>query len=155
MSNSIIDEIRRNPKYKIIWFDRNALMRSVGMDLDNRQYLDIAAQAQEDLYDFLMKSLMWMETINETLSTAKKMKLDTKLDIDKIYNDILRSSEASKVSEAKAEAESHPTYITSTKEYNTLTAYVDYLERLLTNLDKYHYTIKSKIEQSRNIERKY
>jgi hypothetical protein len=152
---SVLEEVRRNPAYKSIWFDRNALMNSIGIDLDNRQYIDLTKFDVDFLYDLLVKSLMWMETISETLATAKKLRNDKELEADTLYNQALSRTDAKKVTEAKAEASADPAYVSAKKGFNTLYAYVDYLERLLVNLDKYHYTIKSKIEQSRNIERKY
>lgn len=152
---SILDEIKRHETYKSVWVDRNEIMRSLGVDLDRREFLDLSAMAIDELSDLLVKSLMWMETINERLATAKKFRLDKELESDRIMNQVLRGLDTKKVTEAKAEAKSHPDYIAAYKTYNTLYAYVDYLERLITNLDKYHYVIKSRIDYNRNIERKY
>ena len=98
---------------------------------------------------------MWMEYIRGVLSKAKKFKMDEELDKDSIMNRVLAQSPAKKVTEAKADAKSDPLYVEAHKRYNTLSAYVDYLERLLVNLDKYHYVMKAKMESMRNIERKY
>lgn len=152
---SILSEIKRHEKYSGVWLDSKQIMRSLGIDLDKGEFVDLSVLTHDQLYDLLMKSLMWMETINETLSTSKKLRLDKELETDRIINQILRSLDAKKVSEAKAEAKSHPSYISASKDFNLLYSYVDYLERILTNIDKYHYAIKSKIEQTRNIERKY
>lgn len=152
---SILDDIRRHESYKSVWIDRNAIMKSLGIDLDKREFVDLSVLPPDALYDLLVKSLMWMETINEILATAKKYRLDKELEADRVMNQVLRGLDTKKVTEAKAEAKSHPDYISAYRTYNTLYAYVDYLERLLTNLDKYHYAIKSKIDHNRNIERKY
>lgn len=152
---SILDEVRSNEKYKSIWVDRNSLLKSIGIDLTERRFVNLSEISHEELYDLLMKSLMWMETISEVTATAKKLRMDKELETDRLYNDALRQIDAKKATEAKAEAKSNPQYISSLKGYNTLYAYVDYLERLMTNLDRYHYAIKGKIDSNRNIERKY
>lgn len=152
---SVLDEILETEKYKKIWIDSAKLMNSIGIDIEKREFLDLSAMGADELYDLMMKSLMWMEYISGVLSKAKKFKMDEELDKDSIMNRVLAQSPAKKVTEAKADAKSDPQYVEAHKRYNTLSAYVDYLERLLVNLDKYHYVMKAKMESMRNIERKY
>lgn len=152
---SVLDDLLRTEKFKAIWIDRVKLMNSIGIDIDKREFLDLSAIGTDELYDLMMKSLMWMEYISDVLSKAKKFKMDEELEKDSAMNRVLAMSNAKKVTEAKADAKSHPEYIEAHKKYNTLVAYVDYLERLLVNLDKYHYVMKAKMESMRSIERKY
>jgi len=152
---SVLDEILQTEKYRKIWIDSAKLMNSIGINIEKREFLDLSAMGSDELYDLMMKSLMWMEYISGVLSKAKKFKMDEELDKDSIMNRVLAQSPAKKVTEAKADAKSDPQYVEAHKRYNTLSAYVDYLERLLVNLDKYHYVMKAKMESMRNIERKY
>ena len=152
---SVLDEILQTEKYRKIWIDSAKLMNSIGINIEKQEFLDLSAMGSDELYDLMMKSLMWMEYISGVLSKAKKFKMDEELDKDSIMNRVLAQSPAKKVTEAKADAKSDPQYVEAHKRYNTLSAYVDYLERLLVNLDKYHYVMKAKMESMRNIERKY
>ena len=152
---NVLEELLQTEKYKKIWIDSAKLMNSIGIDIEKREFLDLSAMGADELYDLMMKSLMWMEYISGVLSKAKKFKMDEELDKDSIMNRVLAQSPAKKVTEAKADAKSDPLYVEAHKRYNTLSAYVDYLERLLVNLDKYHYVMKAKMESMRNIERKY
>jgi len=155
----ILSDIRQHAGLKEIWIDRNKLMMSLGIDLENAEYIVLNQLSPEEVADLLVKSLMWMETINEKVGTAKKFKMDEELERDRVFNDVVRKlmgiEDGLKVTEAKAAAKSHHEYVADSKRYNTLAAYVDYLSRLLDNLDKYHYAIKSRIDAARNIERKY
>lgn len=154
--SSILDEIKNHGSFKHLWIDSVGIHRSLGIDLKARAFLELTKSTPEELYDLLMKSLMWMETISEVLSTAKKLRQDKELEVDTSLNQALRNAGGGgKVTENKAVAKSHPEYIAAVKLYNTIYAYADYLERLLVNLDRYHYAIKSRIDASRNIERKY
>lgn len=152
---SILNEIKRNERYKDIWVDRDAIFKSLGIDLTERRYLSLSELSYAELDDLLMKSVMWMETVSELVSTAKRMRMDREAETDRLYNEALRRIDIKKATEAKAEAKSAPEYLASLRLFNTLYAYVDYLERLVTNLDKYHYAIKSKVDSNKNIERKY
>jgi hypothetical protein len=153
---SVLNELLKVEKFKSIWIDRNKLMDSLGINLDRREFLDLSSIGIDELYELMMKSLMWMEYISDVLSRAKKLKMDEELEKDAVLNRVLAmGTPDKKVTEAKAEAKSHPDYLEAHKRYNTLVAYVDYLDRLLVNLDKYHYVMKAKMESSRNIERKY
>ena len=151
----ILDEILNNAKFRKVWIDRNKLMNSMGFDLEKRTFLDLSNISPEELYELMLKTILWMDTIGNTLSTAKKMMLDEELHRDGQMNLILARSTAARASEAKAEAKSDPEYLEAHQRYNTIYAYVDYLERVLTNIDKYHYVIKSKIESLRVLERRY
>lgn len=153
--SSILDDLLKVEKYKKIWIDKQKLLNSMGIDIDKREFIDLSSLSIDDLNDLMVKSIMWMEYISDVLSRAKKFKMDEELERDSVMNRLLAMSEAKKVTEAKASAKSHPEYIEAHQKYNTLVAYVDYLDRLLVNLDKYHYVIKAKMESSRNIERKY
>jgi hypothetical protein len=153
---SVLSELLKVERFKSIWIDRNKLMDSLGINLDKREFLDLSSISIDELYELMMKSLMWMEYISDVLSRAKKLKMDEELDKDAAMNRALAMTQPDrKVTEAKAEAKSNPEYLDAHKRYNTLVAYVDYLDRLLVNLDKYHYVMKAKMESSRNIERKY
>lgn len=153
---SILNEIKRHQKFNNLWFDRDKLMLSLGIDITERKYMDLGNIDVASLSDLMMKSLMWMETLNEIHSTAKKMKMDEELEVDRVFNEVIKKlSKEVKATEAKAAAKTHEEYVASQKRYNTISAYVDYLDRLITNLDKYHYAIKGKIDSLRNVERKY
>jgi hypothetical protein len=131
-------------------------MNSLGIDIENRRYIDLSQIPIEEISDLVMKSLMWMETINETLGTAKKAYMDQKLEVENVFNRAIRNiPDKTKVSEAKAEAKSNPEYLEAEKSSNLLSAYVEYLNRLLDNLDKYHYVLKGRLDSHKNIERKY
>ncbi len=136
--------------------DRKKLMGSLGINLETREFIDLSSMGVEELYDLMMKSLMWMEHISEILSRAKKIKLDKELESDLALSESMsKVSSASKVAGMKAEAKLNPEYVNAKREYNKIAVYVDYLERLLVNLDRFHYVIKSRIDHSKNIERKY
>ncbi|MCA1800731.1 MAG: hypothetical protein LC650_05510 [Actinobacteria bacterium] len=153
---SIIEQVRSHSKYNSLAVNNKNLMKSLGVDLENKRFLDLGTIPNEEVSDLIMKSLMWMETINELLGTVKKANMDQKLEVESVFNRAMRNlPEKVKVSEAKAEAKSNPEYISAEKNSNLLSAYVDYLSRLLDNLDKYHYVLKSRIDHAKNIERKY
>jgi len=153
---TIVEQIASHPKYSSLAINTHKLMNSLGVDIVNRRYIDLSNIPNEEVSDLVMKSLMWMETINEILGTVKKSYMDQKLEVDSVFNRALRNlPEKTKVSEAKAEAKSNHEYIEAEKSSNLLSAYVDYLNRLLENLDKYHYVLKSRLDHAKNIERKY
>jgi len=156
---SILEDIHQHHEYSSIWIDRDMLMRSLGIDLTTREYIVLNDVTPNELGELLLKSLMWMETVNELTSTSKKLKLDKELERDKCYDDrlhtLILTDPTIKMTEAKAIASSHKEYINLSKELNLLTAYVEYLSRLLDNLDRYHYVIKSRVETLKSIERKY
>lgn len=153
---SIIEQVASHSKYSSLAINTHKLMNSLGVDIVNRRYIDLGDIPREEISDLVMKSLMWMETINETLGTVKKAYMDQKLEVDSVFNRAIRNlPQKTKVSEAKAEAKSNPEYIQAERDSNLLSAYVDYLNRLLDNLDKYHYVLKGRIDASKNIERKY
>lgn len=153
---SVVEQIRSHSKYSSLAVNNKNLMKSLGVDIENKRYLDLSTIPSEEVSDLIMKSLMWMETINELLGTVKKASMDQKLEVDSVFNHTMRNlPDKVKVSEAKAEAKSNPDYINAERNSNLLAAYVDYLSRLLDNLDKYHYVLKSRIDHSKNIERKY
>lgn len=134
-------------------------MRSLGIDLEERTYWSLADIGISELPDLLFKSLMTLEYISETLSTAKKLYLDQNLETERVYSDVVKRlismEDGYKVTEARAHAKTHDEYIQSAKKLNTLDAYVDYLNRLIENLNRYHYTVKSRIDGMKQVEKKY
>lgn len=150
-----MDRILKNPKYASIQIDRGEILDSIGLYLDKKQFLDLSQVPPGDLYDLLMKTIMWMERVSDALSRAEKMKLDEELERDVVMNRVISTLTAKRVSEAKAAAKSHAEYIEAHQRYNSLVAYVDYLKRLISNLEKYHYVIKSRVELMSSVERKY
>lgn len=152
---SVLQKILKNPDYKDVWVDRQAMMRSIGIDLDGRTYVDLSALGPTELFDLLTKTVMWEETLNEALTNAEEKRDDTQVDADAVYNKVLTLADTKNVAQAKASAESNPTYISIKKQVNTLKAYVGYLERGIKNISKWHYVIKLKIESSNMVERKY
>jgi len=154
--NKIVEQIKNNSKYGSLAIDNRKLMHSLGIDLENRRYIDLSNIPNEEISDLVMKSLMWMETINEVLASTKKSYMDQKLEVDNVFNKALKNlPQKTKVSEAKAEAKTNHEYLQAEKNSNMLSSYVDYLNRLLDNLDKYHYVLKSRLDHAKNIERKY
>jgi hypothetical protein len=151
----ILDEVLKIEKFRKVWIDRKKLMNSLGIDLDTRTFLDLRNIQPDELYDLMVKTVMWMDTVGHTLSTSRKLMMDEELERDSVMNRVLSNSTAARASEAKAEAKSDPAYLDAHQRYNTICAYVDYLDRLLTNIDKYHYVIKAKMESLRSVERKH
>lgn len=150
-----MDLILNSPEYAGIQINRDELLNSIGLYLDKNQFLDLSQIPYGDMYDLLLKSIVWMEKVSDALSRAEKLKLDEELERDVVMNRVLSTIQTKRVSEAKAAAKSHADYISANKRYNALVAYVDYLKRLLVNLEKYHYVIKSRVEAQQAIERKY
>jgi predicted transcriptional regulator len=130
-------------------------MRSIGINLEDREFLDLSNIPLDELYDLLVKSVGWMENISSVLSLTKKLMLDEELEVNSVQAAAMSRSTSTKVTEARASAKADPAYLAAHTRYNTLVAYVEYLERLLVNLDRYHYVIKSKLESLRVVERKY
>lgn len=128
----------------------------MGIDLSARTFIDLSQMDADELMDVLAKSIMWMESLNNTYSLAKKYMLDEELEMSVVLNRILsRPTQGRKVAEAKAEGKADPEYISANKRFNLIASYVDYLERILVNLDKFHYVIKAKLEYMRSLEYKY
>lgn len=153
---SIVEQIKSHSKYSKLSIDNGKLMNSLGIDIVNRRYLDLSHIPNEQISDLVLKSLMWMETINELMATVKKTYMDQKLEVDVVFNKAMRNLPTNiKVSEAKAEAKTNHEYVEAEKNTNLLSSYVDYLSRLLDNLDKYHYVLKGRLDHAKNIERKY
>jgi hypothetical protein len=152
---SILEEIKQYDALKSIQIDRNRIMNSLGIDLENSQFINLSNMHVEELNDLIMKSLTWMERLNEVLATSKKIYLDLELEADKVFNEQIRASQATKATDAKALAKTSDEYIRYQKKVNLLNAYVDYLERLIKNIDKLHYAIKGRLDSVRGVELKH
>jgi hypothetical protein len=152
---SILEEIQSYDALKPIHIDRNKIMNSLGIDLENSQFIDLSNVHTEELNDIIMKSLTWLERINEVLATAKKIYLDLGLEADKIFNQEIRKSSAGKATDAKALAKTSDEYIRHQKKVNLLDAYVDYLERLIKNIEKIHYAVKGRLDAIKGVEIKH
>lgn len=152
---SILEEIKHYEALKSIQIDRNRIMNSLGIDLENSQFINLSNMHTEELNDLIMKSLTWMERLNEVLATSKKIYLDLELEADKVFNEQIRASQASKATDAKALAKTSDEYIRYQKKVNLLNAYVDYLERLIKNIDKLHYALKGRLDSVRGVELKH
>jgi hypothetical protein len=152
---SILEEIKQYEALKSIQIDRNRIMNSLGIDLENSQFINLSNIHTEELNDLIMKSLTWMERLNEVLATSKKIYLDLELEADKVFNEQIRLSQGTKATDAKALAKTSPEYIKYQKKVNLLNAYVDYLERLLKNIDKLHYALKGRLDSVRGVELKH
>lgn len=142
-----------------MWLDRGRLHRSLGVDLEKREFLTVTEIPVSDLSDFLTKSWMWLETINELIGDVQKLRLDQVVESKRIFSVVVKTimaqEEKYKVTEAKAHAETKPEYIQETALLNLLTAYEDYLERLYDNLKVYHYMIKARFDYMVTAERGY
>jgi hypothetical protein len=152
---SILDEVKQYDALKNIQIDRNKIMNSLGIDLENSQFINLSNIHTEELHDLIMKSLTWMERLNEVLATSKKIYLDLELEADKVFNEQIRSSQALKATDAKALAKTSDEYIRYQKKVNLLNAYVDYLERLIKNIDKLHYALKNRLDIIKGVEVKH
>jgi predicted metal-dependent hydrolase len=152
---SILEEVKSYDALKSIHIDRNRIMNSLGIDLENSQFIDLSNVHTEELNDIIMKSLTWMERLNEILATAKKIHLDLGLEADKVFNQEIRKSTAGKATDAKASAKTSDDYIRHQKKVNLLDAYVDYLERLIKNIEKIHYAVKGRLDAVRGVELKH
>lgn len=152
---SILSEISKYDSLSVIHIDRNRIMNSLGIDLDNNQFINLSGLHIEELNDLIMKSLTWMERLNEILSTAKKISMDLSLESDKVFNEAVRRSGESRATEAKAAAKTSEEYLSYQKKVNLISSYVDYLERLLKNLDKIHYAVKGRLDSLRGVELKH
>jgi len=152
---SILDEIRSYDALKSIQIDRNKIMNSLGIDLENSQFIDLSNIHTEELNDIIMKSLTWLERLNEVLATSKKIYLDLGLEADKVFNQEIRKSAAGKATDAKALAKTSDEYIRHQKKVNLLDAYVDYLERLIKNIEKIHYAVKGRLDAIKGVELKH
>lgn len=156
---TILDEVKRFPELSHIQIDRDSIMRSIGVNLSSLEYTPLSSLGMDDLPDLQFKSLMWLEYLNEILSTAEKEYLDQNLETERVYSTsvklIMSQNTSYRVTEAKAHAKTHPDYIAHMQKLHTLKAYTDYLERLIDNINKYHYTIKGRIEGMKQVERKY
>lgn len=152
---SILDEIEQNDSLRVIRVDREKIMKSLGIDLREGQFLNLSNLHTEELNDLTMKSLTWLERLNEILSTAKKIYMDMDLETNKIFNEQVRNSGMSKATDAKAAAKTSDDYIRYQKKVNLLNAYVDYLERLVKNVEKLHYTFKARLEAIKGVEVKH
>lgn len=152
---SILQEIQTYDALKSIQIDRNKIMNSLGIDLENSQFVDLSNMHTEELNDIIMKSLTWMERLNEVLATSKKIYLDLGLEADKVFNEQIRKSTTSKATDAKALAKTSDDYIKYQKKVNLLNAYVDYLERLIKNIEKIHYAVKGRLDAIRGVELKH
>lgn len=152
---SILDEIAQYESLSVIHINRNLILNSLGIDLENSRFINLSNIHTEELNDLIMKSLTWMERINEVLATAKKIQMDLELDADKVYNEEVRTAKSARATEAKATAKSSEEYIRFQKKVNLLTSYVDYLERLSKNLDKIHYAVKGRLDSLKGVEMKY
>lgn len=142
-----------------MYLDRTRLHRSLGVDLDNREFVSLTKLGVSELPDFLMKSWMWMETINEYLTDTEKFHLDQGVETERVFAVVVKSimaqEEGYKVTEARAHAKSHPDYVEQTKKLNTLDSYVNYLKRLYDNLSRYHYMVKSRMDYVQSSEKGY
>ena len=153
---SILTEVNSNANLKPIWLDREKLMNSLGIDIENRKFIDLSTVDNQTLADLEVKSLMWIETVNEILATTEKLEKDLELEIDTQVNRALKAAPSStKVTEARSAAKSTDDYVRLQKGLNTVSAYAKYLSRLLDNLEKVHYTIKGRSGRMAKIERKY
>jgi hypothetical protein len=152
---SILEEIKQYDALKSIQIDRNKIMNSLGIDLENGQFINLSNMHVPELNDLVIKSLTWMERLNEVLATSKKIYLDLELEADKVFNEQIRASQATKATDAKALAKTSDDYIRYQKKVNLLNAYVDYLERLIKNIDKFHYAIKGRLDSIRGVELKH
>ena len=152
---SILEEIKSYDALKVIHIDRNHILDSLGIDVVSGQFINLSTIPAEELHELIMKSLTWLERINEVLATAKKIEMDLNLEADKIFNEELRKSNSSKATEAKASAKSSQAYVTYQKKVNLISSYVDYLERLVKNLEKIHYSVKGRLDALRGVELKH
>jgi hypothetical protein len=152
---SVLQEIKEHDELKTIHINRNLIMNSLGIDLENSQFIDLSNIHTEELNDIIMKSLTWMERLNEVLATSKKIYLDLNLEADKVFNEAIRKSPGAKATDAKASAKTSDEYIRYQKRVNLLDAYVDYLERLIKNIEKIHYAVKGRLDAIRGVEVKH
>jgi hypothetical protein len=152
---SILQEIKEYSELKSIFIDRNSIMNSLGIDLENGKFIDLSNMHTEELNDIIMKSLGWMERLNEILATSKKIYLDLGLEADRVFNNAIRKSTTSKVADAKAVAKTSEEYIKHQKQVNLMDAYVDYLERLIKNIEKIHYAVKGRLDAVKGVEIKH
>lgn len=152
---SILEEILSHESLEVIHIDRNRILNSLGIDLENSQFINLSNLHTEELNDLIMKSLTWMERLNEVLSTAKKIYMDLSLESDKVFSEAVRKSGHTKATDAKAAAKMSEEYLAYQKKVNLISAYVDYLERLVKNLDKIHYSVKGRLDALRGVELKH
>lgn len=152
---SVLNEINSHDSLTVIQIDRNRILNSLGIDLENSQFINLSNLHIEELNDLIMKSLTWMERLNEILATSKKIYMDLSLESDKVFSEAVRRSGQTKATDAKAAAKMSDDYISYQKKVNLLSAYVDYLERLVKNLDKIHYAVKGRLDSLRGMEMKH
>jgi len=152
---SILQEINSYDSLSVIQIDREKILNSLGIDLENGQFIDLSNLHIEELNELIMKSLIWMERLNEVVSTTKKIYMDLSLESDKIFNEAVRKSGSTKATDAKAAAKTSEEYLSYQKKVNLISAYVDYLERLIKNLDKIHYAVKGRLDSLRGLELKH
>lgn len=153
----LIEELKKYEKFKHLVVDRNEAMNSLGMDIQNHEFVDLNKIPLEELNDLIVKSLMWIETINEKLYTAVKYKLDAEIERDKyIANGVkILLDSGSKTNDAKSQVKGTVEYVEAHKKLNTLEAYCEYLKSLVENIQRYHYVIKSRIDSMKSIQSKY
>lgn len=158
---SILEEIDRYEALAVIKIDRARILNSLGLDIENSRFLNLSNLGIPELNDLLMKSLTWIERVNEVLSTAKKISMDLELEGERIFNEQLRRASSGgdggsvKVTDAKAAAKTSEEYVVHQRKVNLLSAYVDYLERFSKNLDKMHYAFKGRLDSMRGMEQKH
>lgn len=148
----LLKEISNYPEFAPITVDLSRLRSTLGIDF-NEGYANFSEMPLEEVSDLLMVSIVWMEYVNERLAYAKKLRMDEELLRDKIIDDAIATS--NKVTEARSIAKSSASYLTHAKRAILLSAYCDFLIRLLENLDKVHYVVKATVDSARAAERKY
>lgn len=155
----LLQEVKKYPDFKHIWLDRDQLTRSLGFDIVAREYIDLTAVGVSELGDLLVKSVMWLETVNELLGNTDKLYLDQLLEVGRVYatelKNVMAIDSSLKITEGATHAKATRPYIEASKKANTLKAYSKFLERLIENINKLHYTIKSRDERMHHVERKY
>lgn len=116
----------------------------------NFSYIDLVNSTPEELYDLMPRIVGWAIYVSERMAETDKRRRDSETEMDAILNKLISTS-TQKVTEAKATAKGSEAYIKASYRYNTLEVYHDYLERVLTNLDKFHYIVKMRIQLQQGI----
>lgn len=108
-------------------------------------YIDLANTTPHELYDLMPRIVGWSVYVSETMASTDKRRRDAETEMEAILNKLVATS-TQKVTEAKASAKGSDKYVSASYKYNTLEVYHDYLERVLDNLEKFHYIIKMRAQ---------
>lgn len=108
-------------------------------------YVDLSNINPDELEEIVIRTVGWSQYLNNVVTLTDKRRRDAETRMEAVINKLLSQS-TMKVTEAKAAAKGSEAYINANYQFNTLEAYHDYLERVMSNLDKFHYIAKQKLQ---------